>query len=1333
MNNLISSIRHLGAAALVVLGGMSAPAFAQDTVCASVKIQIKQELTMERQAFDAEMKINNTTDNGTIENVSVVVKVMEQDGTPVALTEDPNATGAKFFIRVSHKDKISDVTGTGAVAPATTAIINWLIIPAPGSAGANPSGKKYLIGATLRYRFGGEEQTLEVSPDVVTVKPLPLLTLDYFLPSEVEADDPVTLPVEPVVPFNLGVRVKNNGFAPARNMKIDSAQPKIVENVQGLLVNFQITGSSIDDAPAQNTLLLNFGDIAASTSKTGRWVMESTLSGRFTEFNASFSHADELGGAVTSILQATNAHLLIRDVRVDLPGRDLVRDFLAKDGEVIRVYESEGLDTIVTDRSGVAQLQTSGSGGTASYRLTIPPTDGFVYVKLPDPFGGTKALGTVMRSDAKLMPADNVWLSRSRNAQSKEWEYFVNFFDVNTPGIYESSFEAPAPVAQAPVIQFIADKVVRPGQQVAFMVEASSPQNSTVSLSAAPLPAGATFVQQPSSPGAGTGTGTATGTVTVNLARAAFSWTPGTGTAGDYLITYTATDGALSSNRSARIKVEADTTPAPGPGTPDIHAPLPGAQVTVLRPELAVVTSAAAQDPTIAVEFELYADEALTQVLGSATVARSTVSGSGTAVLVVPTVWQVPVDLADDNPYWWRARASDGTRFSLWASSYFGVNQNNDAPGSFNLTHPVPDAEVATRYPVLSWTNAPDSDGDTVTYVVQVYQDSGLTTSTVTSPELQPDASGATQWTVTAPLTNHAKYYWRVVARDPQGAQTVSPARMFQVHTGNLPPTQPVAVSPPNGGDATSADTLLTIQNSTDGDLDLLTYVFEIDTVSTFDSANRRSSGQVMGSMSGSTSWPVTGLVENQMYHWRVKAQDGRAESAWMVSSFLMNAVNDPPPQPTISNPGNQAWVASQQPSLQVNPVQDPEQRPVRYQFEVYDDAALANRVADGISPTTAWMSSALADKNTYYWRARALDSQDAASAWTPASVMYVSTGPYQDPTIRVTAPNIVRAPRNVKVDGVQRQRLTIRWQGTDPNIEPTVALYYDTSKAGFNGTLIVDGLRQEAGTQTGSYVWDVSHMAPGVYYIYAAIYDSRGMGKAYAAGALVMPASPQAGFLVQDSPGRVRITNENGKTATIRMRLGRKPTQNVVVPLSSSKLTEGTVQPQALTFTPANWNQWQVATVTGIDDCAPDGRDSYQIVVGKAQSLDPHYIGVTGEPYEIANRSNAEARSSTDNPNIFLCGMTVVLETQLERRLWEYKLRADLTNIGPDLTSIKARLVGAAPGHTIIEPLLQYGAVGRDEMGHTNGTITIQTRNKVAPQVFKTGNQYRWAITVTP
>ena len=1311
----------LGLALAAGLFASPAPALAQETVCASVKIQIKQELTLERQAFDAEMRINNTTDNGLIEGVSVVVKVTEENGAPVAISEDPNAVGPKFFLRLASKQAISDVTGTGQVSPRTTAVINWLLIPAPGSAGTNPFGKKYLVGATLKYRFGGEEQTLEVSPAAITVKPLPLLTLDYFLTQDVFGDDPLTAEIEPIEPFTLGVRVKNSGFAAAKNLKIDSAQPKIIENNQGLQINFRLTGSYVDDAPVQNSLLINFGEIAANKSKVGRWLMESTLAGKFTEFSASFTHADELGGSLTSLIKETNAHLLIRDVRVDLPGRDVVRDFLAQTGDVIRVFESEGLDTVVTDRSAVATLAvTSGAGASATYRLTFPPTAGFSYVRLADPFNGTKALGRVIRSDAKQMLSENAWLSKTRNKVSKQWEYWLNVFDANSTGVYDYEFQAPAAQPRAPVLQFIPDRVVKEAQQVSFLVEASSPDGKPVSLSAAPLPAGARLIPQSSNPAG------------PSVSVAVFDWTPARGSAGEYVINYTANDGSLSASRSAKIKVEVDTPP-PGPSTPSIESPLAGAVVTQLRPILSALPSSAAQDPTTKLQFELYADQAMSQLLANTLLDKS-ISGSGTNTQVMPTAWQLPNDLLDNTTYFWRVRGFDGALYSPWANASFRINQFNDAPEPFNLAIPLANAEVSVPQPTLSWVNSSDKDGETLTYSVSVYANASLTQTVTSVVGLQAGAEGQTSWQVNAQLLNRGKYYWRVTAVDTFGAQTVSPLRMFEVNTGNIAPTAPVILSPAIGGQSNAPSTALTIQNSTDADNDLITYVFELDTQSSFDTANKRSSGQIIQSAGSSTAWSIASLVENQRYWWRVKAQDGRSESSWVVGDFLMNAVNDPPPAPTVNNPGNGAWSSTQQPSLIANPVVDPEGEAVQYQFQVFRDANLTQLVTEGISQNTGWIvPQPLADKTTHWWRVRAIDAQNAASVWSSATVLYISTAPYQAPTIRVTAPNTTTAPREVNTPQGKRKQVTLRWEGNDPNIEPTIALYYSSANSGFAGNLIVDGLRQAAGVQTGSYVWDVTDLPTGVYYVYGVIYDSQGTGRAYAPGAVVIPSSPQAGFLVQDRPGTTRYTTEAGRTATIRMKLGRAPTSDVVIPLSSSRPSEGQVQTPALTFTPANWNTYQSAVVVGVDDCATDPNSTYQINVGNAESMDPNYVGVTGLPYAMANRDNTESRSSTDNPNIFICGLQIVTEQQINRTTWEYTLRGDLTNIGANLGGVTASLVAVPSGHTIVEPVLQFGAVNQYEFGRTQDTVTVRTRARVSASTFKTANGYRWTVTTTP
>ncbi|MEI6394940.1 MAG: hypothetical protein WCT12_28010, partial [Verrucomicrobiota bacterium] len=169
-----------------------------------------------------------------LDNVSVDVSFADKNGNPVRATSDPNDLTAKFFIRYQ--------TGSGlpsSISGGASAQILWLIIPAPGAAGQVASGEIYFVGATLRYRASGVTNEVAVSPDSILVKPLPDLTLDYFLPAEVYGDDPYTEAEELPVPFNLGVRVKNSGYGYARALKINSAQPRIVENELGLLVDFR--------------------------------------------------------------------------------------------------------------------------------------------------------------------------------------------------------------------------------------------------------------------------------------------------------------------------------------------------------------------------------------------------------------------------------------------------------------------------------------------------------------------------------------------------------------------------------------------------------------------------------------------------------------------------------------------------------------------------------------------------------------------------------------------------------------------------------------------------------------------------------------------------------------------------------------------------------------------------------------------------------------------------------------------------------------------------------------------------------------------------------------
>jgi Ca2+-binding RTX toxin-like protein len=109
-----------------------------------------------------------------------------------------------------------------------------------------------------------------------------------------------------------------------------------------------------------------------------------------------------------------------------------------------------------------------------------------------------------------------------------------------------------------------------------------------------------------------------------------------------------------------------------------------------------------------------------------------------------------------------------------------------------------------------------------------------------------------------------------------------------------------------------------------------------------------------------------------------------------------------------------------------------------------------------------------------------------------------------------------------------------------------------------------------------------------------------------------------------------------------------------VTVGLSSSNPAEGTVSTPTLTFTPANWNQLQTVTVTGVDDNVADGNLAYNIVTAAATSTDPNYNNLNPDNVSVTNTDN-ETPGITVNPTAGLttteaggtANFSVVLNTQ--------------------------------------------------------------------------------------
>jgi hypothetical protein len=73
----------LGALVLLSLCLLPSISLAADaSLCAEVKIEIRQEMTLEQQAFDARMRINNGIANIALEKINVDVTFTDKDGTP---------------------------------------------------------------------------------------------------------------------------------------------------------------------------------------------------------------------------------------------------------------------------------------------------------------------------------------------------------------------------------------------------------------------------------------------------------------------------------------------------------------------------------------------------------------------------------------------------------------------------------------------------------------------------------------------------------------------------------------------------------------------------------------------------------------------------------------------------------------------------------------------------------------------------------------------------------------------------------------------------------------------------------------------------------------------------------------------------------------------------------------------------------------------------------------------------------------------------------------------------------------------------------------------------
>ena len=306
----------------------------QDPICAQVRIQIDQSAVLTRTAFKATLTVTNTTD-APLEQFLVNIDIRDTTGAPANNKFD----GLDGVFTISGFT-IPGVNGTGVIPAAAggqpaIAVAEWLILP-KDTATFDENPQRYTVGGVVSHTQIGVPVAVPLFPVPIDVYPDAKLFLKYYLQSPVYADSPFTLPVEAPEPFSLALAVRNDGFGAARDFRITSGQPYIIDNLQGLLVNFQLIGAQVGSQPTIPCLTLDFGDVPPGASTIGRWLMTSSLTGFFSNYDVTFTHVNPLGGESvlsdeTSLIGGAEFFELDHVVQLVGPGQDALPDFLVHD------------------------------------------------------------------------------------------------------------------------------------------------------------------------------------------------------------------------------------------------------------------------------------------------------------------------------------------------------------------------------------------------------------------------------------------------------------------------------------------------------------------------------------------------------------------------------------------------------------------------------------------------------------------------------------------------------------------------------------------------------------------------------------------------------------------------------------------------------------------------------------------------------------------------------------------------------------------------------------------------------------------------------------------
>jgi photosystem II stability/assembly factor-like uncharacterized protein len=317
--------------------------------------------------------------------------------------------------------------------------------------------------------------------------------------------------------------------------------------------------------------------------------------------------------------------------------------------------------------------------------------------------------------------------------------------------------------------------------------------------------------------------------------------------------------------------------------------------------------------------------------------------------------------LQSSTTYNWYAIADDGedyTQSSTWSFTTAGPNHPPEQP-----INPMP-SEGAIEVELNPTLSVSVTDPNLDTLIVRFYDasdDSLIGTD-------YGVISGGMAFVTWSDLSGETSYSWYAVADD--GEYTIeSNTWSFNTCCGNMPPYQPINPIPSNSASGIGLNPTLSVEIN-DPDSDTMT-------VSFYDASDDSLIGIDENVISGNRANVIWyDLSPSITYNWYAITDDGEYTNQSDTWSFITDAENNAPLEPSAPIPQDELNSASLNPTLSVE-VNDPDADLITVRFYDASDDSLIGIDDDVISGNRAYTSwNDLSPSTTYNWYAIAYDEE---------------------------------------------------------------------------------------------------------------------------------------------------------------------------------------------------------------------------------------------------------------------------------------------------------------------------------------------------------------------